>query len=309
MKKFLILLLCLFATDSFATGISGNVSSAPCDNATLDKYTGTANVEINWEPNTINLNWYDGDTKLTVANVSQTCTYDGMITVPSQPTKLGYTFNGWKVIRVPGGFTELEYIEGGATLNAYIDLVFPATPTMQTLLRASIGEETNTTSGEQLLFGAADKTTFALGSKPYAIDRSPTWVYLVNGNSDGQSSGYGVQFSTSLNTIYQFKINYPTVGTIGVDDTTKVTFTNITSVSSQNLYVFGFNGGGSYRTSFSVAKMKLYNLKLWDNGELIHNYIPVKRNSDNTLGVYDMITGAFLTNAGTGSFVAGPAVQ
>ena len=99
MKKFLILLLCLFATDSFASGISGGTTTAPCDNATLSKYTGTANVEINWEPNVINLKWYDGDTEINVANASQTCTYDGMITVPPQPTKPGYTFNGWKIAK------------------------------------------------------------------------------------------------------------------------------------------------------------------------------------------------------------------
>ena len=96
MKKILILLLCLFATDSFATGISGG-TSAPCDNDTLNKYNGTANIEINWEPNVIGLKWYDGETELNVANASQTCTYDNMITVPPQPTKPGYTFNGWKI--------------------------------------------------------------------------------------------------------------------------------------------------------------------------------------------------------------------
>ena len=93
MKKFLILLLCLFTTDSYSTGI-GNVSSAPCDNDTLSKYTGTANVEINWEPNTIGLKWFNGEEQIT----GQTsCVYDGTITVPPTPTKLGYTFNGWKI--------------------------------------------------------------------------------------------------------------------------------------------------------------------------------------------------------------------
>ena len=100
MKKLFVLLLLLFTTDSFASGISGSASTAPCDNDTLSKYTGTANVEINWEPNVINLKWYDGDTEINVANTSQTCTYDGMITVPPQPTKPGYTFNGWKIPKI-----------------------------------------------------------------------------------------------------------------------------------------------------------------------------------------------------------------
>ena len=93
MKKLFVLFLCLFATDSHSSGI-GNVSSAPCDNATLDKYTGTANVEINWEPNTIGLKWFNGEEQVSGQN---SCVYDGTITVPPQPTKPGYTFNGWKI--------------------------------------------------------------------------------------------------------------------------------------------------------------------------------------------------------------------
>ena len=92
MKKILILLM-ITATDSFASGISGG-TTAPCDNDTLSKYTGTANIEINWEPNVIGLRWSNGAEQI---NGQSTCTYDGTITVPPQPTKLGYTFKGWKV--------------------------------------------------------------------------------------------------------------------------------------------------------------------------------------------------------------------
>ena len=100
MKKVCVLFLSIFILPAFATGI-GSTTSAPCDNATLSKYNGTADIEINWEPNTINLTWYDGDTQLNVPVASQTCTYDGMITVPpAPPEKLGYTFNGWKIPKI-----------------------------------------------------------------------------------------------------------------------------------------------------------------------------------------------------------------
>ena len=93
MKKILILLLIFFTTDSYSTGI-GNVSSAPCDNDTLSKYNGTADVEINWEPNTIGLKWFNGEEQV---SGQTSCVYDGTITVPPAPTKPGYTFNGWKI--------------------------------------------------------------------------------------------------------------------------------------------------------------------------------------------------------------------
>lgn len=103
MKKLLILLMMIIATDSHSSGIGAGTSTAPCDNDMLSKYTGTVNAEINWEPNTINLKWFDGETELNVANASQSCTYDGMITVPPQPTKPGYTFNGWKIPKMDFG--------------------------------------------------------------------------------------------------------------------------------------------------------------------------------------------------------------
>ena len=60
--------------------------------------TGPANLEADWTANTINLEWYNEDTKLTVPTTSNTCTYDGGITLPStNPTKTGYTFRGWQV--------------------------------------------------------------------------------------------------------------------------------------------------------------------------------------------------------------------
>lgn len=302
MKKILILLMIFFATDSFATGISGG-TTAPCDNDTLSKYNGTVNAEINWEPNTINLNWYDGDTKLTVQNSSQTCTYDGTITVPPQPTKPGYTFNGWKVIHVPGGYTELEYVEGGSELYAFIDLGFPPTPTMQTLLTASV----STDGYERILFGASDNSAFSKGNT-YAVDIYDNVLLIPNGKYISLSDGTtAIDVTISLNTIYKYKINYPTVGTIGVNDITKTAFTNLTTVSSNNLYVFTYMRG--MQSGVVPGRMKLYGLTLWDQGDMIHNYIPARRNSDNVVGIYDTITQAFLTSFTSGSLVAGPVVQ
>ena len=99
MKKLLLLpifaIACLFTRiDSFASGIATNAVSAPCDNDTLSKYNGTADVEINWEPNTINLKWFNGEEQV---SGQTSCVYDGTITVPPAPTKPGYTFNGWKI--------------------------------------------------------------------------------------------------------------------------------------------------------------------------------------------------------------------
>ena len=52
-----------------------------------------------YKPNTINLNWYDGDTLLTVQPAAQTCIYGERITLPDivLPQRPGYIFAGWQL--------------------------------------------------------------------------------------------------------------------------------------------------------------------------------------------------------------------
>ena len=53
-----------------------------------------------------------------------------------------------------------------------------------------------------------------------------------------------------------------------------------------------------------------YGTKIYSNGtnELIRDLIPCQKKSTNEIGMYDAVTGDFLTNSGTGELVAGPKV-
>ena len=99
MKQLFILFALIFATDSFASGIDANATDASCDNTTLETYSGTANVEINWIPNTIQTRWYNGNTLIDTTNTdAASCEYDDVLNVPPTPTaRTGYTFTGWTV--------------------------------------------------------------------------------------------------------------------------------------------------------------------------------------------------------------------
>ena len=102
-KKFILtsVLASLIAMPEFAAGQiglgaqNGINGSTTCDTATLgqSENNSTANVEADWNANTININWYDGENVVS----TNTCTYDGTITLPTQPTKTGYTFAGWQL--------------------------------------------------------------------------------------------------------------------------------------------------------------------------------------------------------------------
>jgi hypothetical protein len=112
----------------FATGIGANDTTASCDNETLGQTSGTANVEIDWQPNTINITWYNDDTQLTVQSSAQSCVYDDDLYLPStQPTKTGYTFKGW-TIQPRYDFVELGNLFDGGGSSWSIDKPLSVSP-------------------------------------------------------------------------------------------------------------------------------------------------------------------------------------
>lgn len=84
--------------NAFATGIDAGTSAPTCDYGTLASYTGPVGLEASYDPNVIDLHWYNQGTEMTVQTAAQTCTYDGVLTIPDNPpTRTGYDFNGWTV--------------------------------------------------------------------------------------------------------------------------------------------------------------------------------------------------------------------
>ncbi len=53
------------------------------------------------------------------------------------------------------------------------------------------------------------------------------------------------------------------------------------------------------------AHVKIFSAKIYDKDILIRNLIPMQRNRDGALGMYDTVNNVFHTNLGTGTFVSG----
>ena len=70
-----------------------------CNQAVLNTTEGSASLEAIYTPNTIGTTWYSDGVQITGNNVPSTCTYDTEMTLPTNPTKAGYEFNGWKIKR------------------------------------------------------------------------------------------------------------------------------------------------------------------------------------------------------------------
>lgn len=63
----------------------------------------------------------------------------------------------------------------------------------------------------------------------------------------------------------------------------------------------------SVRNRIFIGKI-FYNA-IWDNGLLVREFIPSRRNSDWVVGMYDSANNTFYTNMGTDNFIAGPVVN
>ncbi len=88
-------IITIMSLPSFATDISGGET---CDTDVLNTDIGPVNLRAEFEPETIDLRWYNNNTLLNVTSTnSNTCTYDTSINLPANPTKPGYKFKGWNV--------------------------------------------------------------------------------------------------------------------------------------------------------------------------------------------------------------------
>jgi hypothetical protein len=85
-----------------------------------------------------------------------------------------------------------------------------------------------------------------------------------------------------------------------------VNYPEVYTSNTLSAYLFARNNNG---TAGNFLNCRIYSFNIVQDGIVVLNLIPCRRNSDNVLGMYDTVTGTFLTNAGTGDFIAGADVE
>ena len=184
---------------------------------------------------------------------------------------------------LPLGYTQVEYIESTGT--QYIDTGIVPTNADNTKVKFRFALN-DTTKGENQSIGSNSNLNM------YAI--SSTLKFRANGIAikDFDTDWHTVEMSKSSagkETIFD-GVTYTTPGT---------------TEEPNNFYLFALKAGNNVY----FGKHKLSYAEVYQSGTLVHNLIPCKRNSDNVLGMYDLVSGQFFTNQGTGDFVAGNAVS
>lgn len=185
--------------------------------------------------------------------------------------------------RLPEGYTEVQYIQSSGT--QWINTGFK--PNQNT--RAALTVDAKPPTAAAWLFGARNGNT----------DRT---FGLLSFNS---------QYRSDYNNSTEEYSTVTPSGKFTVDKDKNVTkFNGTIGVTAKSgvfqctypMFLFANNNAG---TVAGFGSFKLYICKLFDNGNLIRDFVPCI-DPAGAVGLYDLVGGKFYGNAGTGVFLAGP---
>ncbi len=192
------------------------------------------------------------------------------------------------------GFTQLEYLRSDG--SAYINTNY--SPTSKT--RIEIVAKVDSGAGNVNIVGSGRGTTGVSSDALLVInslddstaeikfDPAGTWLHAENVNMLEKNK-------LSLSAT-EFSVN---------GDVKLTNNATIPDTDNRPFYIFQ-----RWRPSIESTnnKVQVYEFSIYENDILVRNMIPAKRNSDGAIGMYDTVTKTFFTNAGTGTFTAGPVV-
>ena len=129
--------------------------------------------------------------------------------------------------------------------------------------------------------------------------------------SNGINIGYGItgnalvecDYSQILNINAHFE-NKNQI--LNVNNKQNSSLSNYPNNPQLNCYLFCRNVDNTTNAKIS---MKLYTFKIFEEGNLVRNFVPCFRNADNSVGLYDLVNDTFYENQGSGAFTYGSIVD
>ena len=188
---------------------------------------------------------------------------------------------------LPSGYTPLEYIE--STGSQYVDTGFKPNQNTRVVMEFQLTKES---SNYRAIMGVRD-TTSDTAPNQFVFWNYPSEVFRTDFFGTNKTISGLIRLSRM--TLDKNK----NVTTIGGQT---ITNTAASGQCTQNLYLFCVNEAG---TAKYFAEAKGWPTKVYDNGTLVRDYIPVQR-LDGTVGLLDQVNNVFYPDAAGGNFIAGP---
>lgn len=184
---------------------------------------------------------------------------------------------------LPSEYEAVEYIESTGT--QYIDTGYIATPA--TNIECEIYADSNTPTWYCAWGSYTSTASFQLMLK----------------NSESRFEYYTGNGSVYFLACYNQKIKFMTSYTGAQWDAEDGFSSASRSSSHTTTYSLGIFAGHESDGFNAGVLMRCYYFKIFEAGNLVRNFVPCIRKSDDEAGLYDLVNGVFYTNAGTGDFV------
>ena len=216
--------------------------------------------------------------------VGMTATIAGDRYIFSGDSQSGYEWV-YNPSRLPQGYTEVEYVENTGT--SYFNTNF--VPNQDT--RVVCDMQNVTASNYPRLWGAGAWNS-ATG---LMIDYDPNQFQVSWFGNTSWTNYSAYPTSTSYNRhTYDLNKNY-----MYIDEALVGSSTYTTRTASDPIGVFTYIGSGRPSSSSywgqEHMKGKMYSFKVYDNGTLVRDLVPCIKDSDNTVGAYDIVNDVFYT--------------
>ena len=237
------------------------------------------------------------------------CVYDGMkATIDGDR----YVFSGdstsgyewvYQTSRLPVGYTEVQYIQN--TSRSYIDTGFK--PNQDTRIVCKMQCVTSTQYGRYIGCGGYsninaiqfDYESYYNGTLHISWGTNAGWSTYSNCVGDYEIHEY----DWDKNYFYRDK---------GETNQFSASTTYAAFQCTDNLGIFTFIQNGSPSAQYSTEYLfgKMYSFQIYDNGTLIRDLVPCKRDSDNLVGAYDIVNNVFYYTPNYSSYpmLAGPEI-
>lgn len=202
------------------------------------------------------------------------------------------TFETIEVTRLPSDYLELEFIRSTGT--QYIDTGFAPNNTTRVVMDMVLSEQISVVD---CIFGARD-TNYTYAEQKYA--------FFTNASGGSVRSDYFGTATTQVKSASFDAVgsritvdkNQNECSVTGESKSVELSHDPASGQCASTLYLCCMNTAGSAGT---YSKIKIYSMKIYDNGVLVRDYVPCK-NEDDKVGLYDLVTETFYSNSGTGAF-------
>lgn len=202
---------------------------------------------------------------------------------PQQINSIGDNLEYVKT-KLPSEYQEVEYIESTGT--QYIDTGYKANNNSGIEIEVS---DMAVTGQYVAIFGARENNL------------NQFWCFFTQ-NTHIIRARYNNQVSTGVPINNYTKINLDK-NKLFVNDELKFEFEKQDFSCNYDIYLFCVNNLGSVQ--YLNNSVRIYSCKIYDNNNLVRDFVPCYRKSDNVIGMYDLANNIFYTNSGTGDFLKG----